>query len=580
MAAWSTACPDWRERIVERRSLIPLGPLFPGEAEAALAVFKSLQVVDLPRKPNGRWPTLGETADEWVFDFVRAIFGAYDPAQAKRLIREFLLLISKKNTKSTIAAGIMLTALIRNWRYNAELLILAPTIEIANNSFGPAKGMVDADPELSELLQVVAHQRTIKHRVTGAELKIVAADSGVVSGKKAAFVLVEELWLFGKNPKAEAMLREATGGLVARPEGFVIFITTHSDEPPAGVFKSKLAYFRDVRDGVIDDPTSLAVLYEWPEDLIEAEAYLEPELFYVTNPNIGRSVSAEWLQAELIKAQAGDGDGLQVFLAKHLNVEIGLRLRRDRWSAADMWLDAGEPELADLSFRDRLQVLFDRCEVAIVGIDGGGRDDLFGLTVLGREADSGVWLSASHAWAQSIALERRKSIASVLRGFAGDGDLTLCETGSEMVRDIARVASLVKASGLMPEVGGLAVDAWGMGPLVDALVESGFDPGDESMKRAGHIAAVRQGVGLSSAIYTVEFKLGDGMLRHDGSPLMAWCVSNALVQLRGSAVFVSKETSGAGKIDPLVSLLNAAKVMENGPVAAQQQGAPFVMALD
>ena len=579
MPRWSTACPDWRERIVERRSLVPCGALFPDKGADALGVFKSLQVIDLPRKKDGSRPVLGEVCDQFVFDMVEAIFGAEDPATGQRLIREFMLLISKKNGKSMIAAGIMITALIVNWRDAAELLILAPTLEVANNSFGPAAGMVRADPELATVLKVVDHQRQIVNLATLAVLKVVAADADTVSGNKAGIVLIEELWLFGKKPKSAAMLREALGGQAARPEAFTLYITTHSDEPPAGVFKEKLAYARDVRDGVIDDPAFMPVLYEWPEALLDAEAYLEPELFHVTNPHLGRSVSAEWLTQELVKAQAGDGEGLQVFLAKHLNVEIGMRLRRDRWSAADMWLDGVDAELAGLDFPGRLKALLRRCEVVIAGIDGGGRDDLFGLAVIGRERDTGVWLCCGHAWAQRIALERRKALASTLHGFAADGDLTLCDSGSDLVADVARVAALVRDSGLMPAEGGLAVDAWGMGPLVDALVQAGFDPGDESLKRAGHIHAVRQGVGLSSAIYTVEFKLGDGLLKHDGSNMMAWCVSNALVQLRGSAVYVSKEASGAGKIDPLVALLNAAKVMELGPVAGTRMAEPELMVL-
>ena len=560
MPKWSTACPDWAERIVRGETLVPIAPLFPQQAETALRVFKSLQVTDLPRKADGTFPTLGEICDERILDLVRAIFGAEDPQTGQRLIRDFMLLISKKNGKSTIAAGIMLTALIVNWRHNAELLILAPTLEVAKNSFDPAKGMVDADPELSKLLHVVTHQRLIRHRTTKAELKVVAADSDTASGKKAGMVLVEELWLFGKKPKSEAMLREATGGLAARPEGFVLYITTHSDEPPAGVFKAKLEYFRDVRDGKIDDPSTLGVLFEWPEEMLEDQAYLDPANFHVTNPSLGRAVSAEWLESELKKAQSGEGEGLQVFLAKHLNVEIGLRLRRDRWAAADFWLDAADEALT-------LESLLARCEVAVVGIDGGGRDDLYGLSVAGRERGTKRWLAWAHAWALGIVLDRRKDIASQLVGFEADGDLTFVESGEELTRQVAELTVRVKDSGLMPDLGAVGVDAWGMGALIDALVEAGLFPYDDKTGK-GHIVPVRQGVGLTGTIKTVEFKLGDGMLMHDGSNLMAWCVSNARAELRGSNMYISKQMAGAGKIDPLIAMLNAVQLLEAGPVAA------------
>lgn len=565
MRSWTTACPDWADRIVARESLLPCPPLYPSQADEALGVFKSLQMTDLPMRRDGTWPTMGDVCEPFVFDLVAALFGSQDPDTGESLVKEAMLLISKKNGKSTIAAGIMLTALILNWRHGAELLVLAPTIEIANNSFGPAAKMVRADPDLTDLLHVIDNQRIIKHRVNKAELKIVAADSGVVGGKKAGFVLIDELWLFGKRGGAEAMLEEATGGQAARPEGWTLYLSTHSDEPPAGVFKTKLAYFRDVRDGRIEDPTTLPMMYEWPEEMIESEAYLDPDNFYVTNPNIGKSPTVAFIQRKIAQAQAGEGEEgdttIQIVVAKYLNVEIGLRLRRDRWAGADLWLEASDHTLT-------LDTLLARCEVAVMGIDGGGRDDLFGVGVAGRERSTGIWLSWSHAWALHSALKVRPKIAPTLQGFVADGDLTLVDKGTDIVSQVAALAVRIRKARLMPETGAVGVDAWGMGTLVEALVAAGFETYDDVAKKGGSILPVRQGVGLTGTIKTVEFKLGDGDYRHDGSNMMAWCVSNARAELRGSNLYISKQMAGAGKIDPFIATLNAVQLLESGPVAA------------
>lgn len=603
---WSTACTDWEQRIVERRSLVPFAALFPSEAESALDVFKSLRMVGVPRSDGqAGWATFGEACDPFVFDFVAAIFGAYDAKRGERLISEFLLLISKKNGKSTIAAAIMLTALIRNWRELAELSILAPTQKIAGNSFRPAAAMVRADPKLNDLLQVVAHERLIRHRVTRAELKVIAADTNTVGGSQAGFVLVDELWLFGKRANAGDMLEEATGGLASRPEGFVVYLSTHSNEAPAGVFKEKLEYFRDVRDGVIDDPHSFGMLFEWPEAMLEAQAYLKPDNFYVTNPSIGRSVTAEFIHRKIRKSSSGDGevdedDGetetLQVVLAKYLNVEIGLKLRRDRWRGADSWEAAGDRCLT-------LDDLLARCEVVVVGIDGGGLDDLFGLCVAGRERGTKRWLYWFRAWAWPEVLKRRKSEAPKLKDFIADGDLILCghnggpaveewnepdaiETAqaidigdddlvaAPIEEDVAQIVALiaqVQDSGLLPAKGAIGLDPQGVGALVDALAEIGLvHP---------QVVAIGQGFRLSSAVWSMERKLKMNMLVHDGSRLMLWCVGNAKAEQKGNAVVITKETAGKAKIDPLIAGFNATKLLEANPLPANDSPDALIASL-
>lgn len=543
---WSTACVDWRERIVAKRSLIP-SPLFRDEAAAALEVFKSLRIVDAPGRP-----TFGEACEPWVFDFVSAIFGAYDAETGRRLIKEFFLLISKKNSKSTIAAGIMLTALIRNWRHSAELLILAPTIEVAQNAYKPARDMVKADEELDDLLHVQDHIRTITHRDNGAMLKVVAADTDTVSGKKAGHIFVDELWVFGKKAKADAMLREATGGTVSRPEGFIIWASTQADEEPAGVFKTKLDYFRDVRDGKINDPRSLPVIYEFPEAMVEAEAYLRPENFYVTNPNLGRSVDQEWLEAELRKVENASGGERQVFLAKHLNVEIGLKLANNRWPGATYWEQRGDRTLT-------LDEILRRSEVATIGIDGGGLDDLQGLAVLGRCRETREWLAWCRAWAHDDVMSRRPDIATRLRDFEKDGDLTVCSDAMQPITEAAEIVERVAASGLLPEKDAVGLDPVGVAALVDELEARGIGVGQQ--------VAVRQGFALAPASWGAEIKLKNGSLKHGAQPLMAWCVGNAKVEVRGGAVIITKQSAGRAKIDPLVALFNAIMLMSRNPDA-------------
>ena len=504
----------------------------------------------------------------------------------------------------------MLTCLVRNWRESGEFFILAPTKEIADNSFLPMRDMVRADPELQQIMHIQENQRTITHRITKAFVKVIAADADTVGGKKTIGLIIDELWLFGKRANAEAIIREAKGGLASRREGFVISLSTKPDGPPAGIYAQRLEYFRGVRDGKIDDPSSCGVIYEFPKKFVESGAFKQPRYWHIPNPNLGTSVDETFLRREMAKAARGGEASLANFFAKHLNLEPKMLLRAGGWGGVDVW-DRGRDETLTL------ESLLDRSEVVVVGVDGGGNDDLLGLCVLGRERDSGRWLVWTHGVLSTVGVRRRRANATKYLAFAKAGALTLfhfvrqvsedagaaahepleqdagdeSETEPSLTPDedaetegavaellalarpsnpdpnapppdvefLCAIVKRIKDKGLLAKVG---VDPAGLGAIVDGLNRIGVTEDFDLL------TGVRQGSGLGAAIDTVDRMLTSYRLLYAGSPLIDWCVANLIMVPTWQGKRVSREAAGYAKIDPAVAMFNAAHLMSFNPEAA------------
>ena len=543
----STAVPDWKDRIRQRRSLVPDLPLYDLVAEKALRIFKRLRVPDIIGNP-----TYGEVCDAWVFDLVRVIFGSYHPDTKRRALREFFLLVPKKNGKSSIAAAIIVTAAILNERPEAELLLIAPTKQIADISFKQAAGIIRLDDELAKLFHPQDHLKKITNLRTLAVIIVKAAAADVITGSKATYILIDETHVFATVAKAADIFVEIRGSLASRPDGFLLQITTQSKTPPAGVFKAELQKARDVRDGKFAFPM-LAVLYELPpEDAVDG-GWMRRATWGLVNPNLNRSVSEDYLAGEVATAEREGPEKLALIASQHFNVEIGLGLHADRWAGATYWEAAADPGLT-------LDRLIDDSDVCVVGIDGGGLDDLMAIAVIGRHAETRRWLHWGRAWAHPDVFERRKEIAPRLRDFEQqDGDLVVCEETDRDVVEIADICERLFLAGKLPEKAGIGLDAYGVASLLDELAERKMD-GDL-------LQAVGQGWKLQSAITTLPRKLKDKTLRHCGQPLMAWAVGNAKTELKGSNYIVTKQAAGASKIDPLMALFNAAMLMFQNPEA-------------
>lgn len=546
MPGWDLSCKDWEQRLRDGRPPIPDLPLFRDEADTAVEFFKLLRLPDVPGNP-----TMAEAAGDWAFTLVAVLFGSYDPAAQVRYIDELFALIAKKNSKTTyLGAGLMLTALFMNRRPRAEFMFVGPTQAIADLAYSQTDGMIALDPELRKRFKAREHLKEIRDLITGAKLKIKTFDLSILTGPRPAGTFVDELHLLGKNAATPKILRQLRGGRQAYPEAFMVIATTQSDDRPAGAFKEELEAARAIRDGNRTGKT-LPVLYEFPERIARDRAeWSNPRNWPMVMPNLGRSLRIDALEQDFA-AEAAKGDGaVRLWASQHLNVEIGVGLHSDRWPGADFWEARADRNLT-------LESLIDRCELTVVGVDDGGLDDLLGFAVLGRERGTRDWLSWSRAWAHKSVFERRKSEASRLLDFERDGDLVIVERLADAAEEVADLVEQVDASGLLPREKAVGADPYGPDLVIDALDNRGFD--------RERVIGVPQGWKMAGAIKNAELRLADGTMRHADQPLMDWCVGNAKLEQRGNAVLITKQVAGAGKIDPLMALLNAVALMALNP---------------
>ncbi len=547
---WDLSCQDWEDRLVQGRSLVPDLPLNEAEADLGLALFDELQLPDVPGTPR-----MAEACGDWFREIVRVAFGSWDPSAQLRYIRDILAMLPKGQSKTTYSSGLLLTAMLMNKRPNAEALFVGPTQAISDNAYEKAVGMIDLSPDLKRRFRPRDHKKTISDLLNGSELRVKTFDVNILTGAILILALVDELHLLGRNVHTTKVMRQIRGGLEKTPEGLLLITTTQSDEAPVGAFKDELKLARRIRDGRMVGKVirpMLPILYEFPKEIAtDGEQWQDPDNWNLVMPNLGRSVHLNSLIADWNSERDKGEHAVKVWASQHLNIEIGVGISDDGWRGAEYWAERADRTLT-------LESLIERSEVATLGADGGGLDDLFGLCVIGREKVTRRWLIWSHAFAHPKVLEVRKDIAAVLRDFEAEGSLTFCEISAYVAR-IAAIAAQLRDAGLLPEKNAIGFDPNNIAAFVDALAAVGIS--GEMLRR------LLQGPALSPALWGLEHKLSDDTLSHGGTELMNWCVGNVKVQVKDNGNMATKQSAGRAKIDPFIAMLCAAILMSWNPKA-------------
>ena len=484
----------------------------------------------------------------WQQDFIAKIFESVKEIEIsentkiiQRHIREFFLLIPKKNGKSTLAAGLAIACMLLNRRHNDESYIISPTKAISKNSFLPMCAMIRADPYLRARFKIVATTKTITDLKNGNRLEVIAADTRTAAGIKGGFVIFDELWKLCENSDIENILIESKGGFASKPESFCIYLTTQSDKPPPPSFRRFLELARRPKDEQAALGFFSLVFEPKNQEQLKIDT-ITPALIDETNPNLGLTVDKNYLITEFNKYKQIGGDAFLSFCAKHLNLQIKEEFTENGWAGAEFWQ---QNEIAE-----SLDDILKKSECTVITIDGGGLDDLIGICVAVREKETNNWFLWHSATCTQAALTKNNT-DEIYSDFIKKEEMHAFNSIALCFEFIALLVKKIDDTGTLYAVG---FDPNGAMPIVQHIQEKTNIPNSQ-------LVGIWQGQRLASGIRTLEQLLALGSVKICRTSLMRWQISNIKMTSR----YFFEKKSHAQKIDSAVATAMAAVFITTNP---------------
>jgi len=205
---------------------------------------------------KGKWARQPFRLRPWQEPIVRKLFGTVND-DGLRQYRTSFVFFPRKNGKTELAASIALYSLLSAPEAGGEIYSAACDREQASLVFNVASQMIRNDWELCQKCKITDSHRKIVYGPTNSVYRAIPADAPHAHGFNASVVIADEVHAW-RNRDLWDVLTTSFG---AREQPLTVAITT------AGYDRNSLCYqlydyATKVRDGIIDDPTFLPVIYE------------------------------------------------------------------------------------------------------------------------------------------------------------------------------------------------------------------------------------------------------------------------------------------------------------------------------
>lgn len=274
-----------------------------GEVKKFIVFYESLQFSGL----NGR--TRYKLTPIQVFQFAN-ILGFYK-TEEKRLVRDALLFVPRKYSKTTSVASLAIYDLLFG-DANAQSYVAANNYNQAQICFSEIKEILKClDPKFRHF-KINREQVFNKMQGKTSFARCLASNADKLDGLNASMVILDEY----SQADSAALKNVLTSSMGARVNPLTVVITTASDKLESP-FVDMLESYKAVLRGEIDNDFIFAHIFE--PDVDDAED--DPRTWKKVQPHLGVTVQADYYENEYRKAQM-NADDMMTFRTKLLNMFV------------------------------------------------------------------------------------------------------------------------------------------------------------------------------------------------------------------------------------------------------------------
>jgi phage terminase large subunit-like protein len=464
----------------------------------------------------------------WEKAILQTAYGFKMADSGLRRFNEVILLIARKNGKTTFVAGIDLAEFFLS-RGGVDIVCASNTTEQANILFEEINNMREQSPALSKETRSKKNIYHIYSPKTKNKIKKLSAQSRNKDGYNIEVGCIDEV-----HEMTDSKVYDAIKQSQSTKKEPLIFIITTEGTTVGGFLDSKLDYVRKMLKGEINDNRVLPWLYT--QDSTK-EIYEDQTTWQKSNPSIGVVKLNNYLEDVMNKSKH-DLSTRVTMLCKDFNI---------KQADSGSWLS-----FDDLNNEDRYSIEDLRDSYAIGGVDLSSTTDLTAAVLVIQTRDSNKKYVIPHFFMPSEVVEKRIKEDNVPYDiWIKKGYITLTEGNQNDFSLVTQwFMKMIQTYGIRPLWVGY--DPWNSQYWIKEMEDLGFN-----------MEKVRQGIySLSEPMKILEADLKNNLVNYNNNPILKWCLANtqAKVDLNGN-IQPSKLNSKYKRIDGTVALIIAYVVL-------------------